>query len=48
MGDEGNPDDDDDKRIDLCASLREDMESAEKTNYEVEAITRRVRFAPTG
>lgn len=39
FGDEGNPDDDDDKRIDLCATLREDMESADKTNYEVLAIT---------
>lgn len=39
FGDEGNPDDPDDKRIDLCATLREDMEAANKTNYEILAIT---------
>lgn len=31
FGDEGNPDDDG-KRIDLCATLCEDIESAEKAN----------------
>ncbi len=39
FGDEGNPDEEDDKRINLTATLREDMEAAEKTNYEVVAIT---------
>jgi hypothetical protein len=39
FGDEGNPDDSDDKRIDLCATLREDMEAAGKTDYEILAIT---------
>lgn len=39
FGDEGNPDDPNDKRINLCATLREDMEAADKTNYEVLAIT---------
>lgn len=39
FGDEGDPEDFDDKRIDLCAALREDMQDADKTNYEVLAIT---------
>jgi hypothetical protein len=39
FGDEGDHDDEDDKRIDLCATLREDMEVAGKSNYEVVAIT---------
>jgi hypothetical protein len=39
FGDEGNPDDPDDKRIDLCATLREDMADAGKSKYEILAIT---------
>ena len=39
FGDEGNPSDPDEKRIDLCATLREDMEAANKKSYEVLAIT---------
>ena len=39
FGDQGDPDDDEDKRIDLCSELREDMESAGKDAYEILAIT---------
>jgi hypothetical protein len=39
FGDQGDPDDDEDKRIDLCSELREDMESAGKDSYEILAIT---------
>lgn len=39
FGDEGDPNDEDDLRIGLCATLREDMESAKKTAYKVLAIT---------
>jgi len=39
FGGQGNPDDPDEKRIDLCAALREDMEGAGKDTYEVVAIT---------
>jgi hypothetical protein len=39
FGDEGNPEDPADNRIDLCATLREDMEAVDKSNYEILAIT---------
>lgn len=39
FGDEGDPSDDEDKRIDLCTTLRDDMQTADKKNYEVVAIT---------
>lgn len=39
FGDQGDPDDENDKRIDLSAELREDMEAADKENYEILAIT---------
>lgn len=39
FGDQHAPDDEDDKRIDLCAELREDMEAAGKKKYEILAIT---------
>lgn len=35
----GNPDDDDDLRVDLYKELRDDLESAEKDFYDVVAIT---------
>ena len=39
FGGQGNPEDEDDKRIDLCAELREDMEASGKKSYEILAIT---------
>lgn len=39
FGAEGDPDDASDKRIDLCAELREDMEAADKDSYDIVAIT---------
>ena len=39
FGDEGDPNNADDKRISLCATLREDMEAANKENYEIFAVT---------
>jgi len=39
FGAEGDPEDGDDKRIDLCTELREDMEAAKKDKYDVVAIT---------
>lgn len=39
FGAQRNPDDSSDKRIDLPAKLREDMESAKKKSYDVVAIT---------
>lgn len=39
FGAQGNPDDKDDKRIDLPAKLREDLEAADKSAYEIVAIT---------
>ncbi|GAA4422355.1 hypothetical protein [Bremerella cremea] len=39
FGDQGDPDDLYDKRIDLCATLRKNMEDAGKDTYDVVAIT---------
>jgi hypothetical protein len=39
FGAQGDPEDEDDKRIDLCAELRDDMEAAGKETYEIVAIT---------
>jgi len=39
FGDEGDPEDLADKRIDLCATLRENMEDAGKASYDILAIT---------
>jgi hypothetical protein len=38
-GDERNPDDDEDKRIDLAKTLRDDLKAAKRDSYDVVAIT---------